>query len=139
MIREQLALDAAILSQAHLLSFQSSHVFNWLAHVFGAALAQMAPLLLLVVAMAVLASLVQTGPVFTFFPLKPQLDRLNPVAGFKRLFSMRMLFELSKNLVKLALIAWLLYLLFWQLLPALLALLNIDPKTYVRQGFDLGV
>jgi flagellar biosynthetic protein FlhB len=98
---DQLALDAVILGQAHLLNFDSAQLFTWLTHVFGETLALLAPLLALVVVMAVLGTLVQTGPVFTFFPIKPQFDRLNPVAGFKRVFSMRLLFELGKNLVKL--------------------------------------
>jgi flagellar biosynthetic protein FlhB len=137
MIKAQLALDAAILSQAHLLDFQSVSVFNWLTHVFGATLAQLAPLLALVAIVAVLGTLLQTGPVLTFFPLKPQLDRLNPVAGFKRVFSMRMLFELGKTLLKLALIGWLLYMVFWQILPRLLALLDLPVASYTRHGLSL--
>jgi len=137
MIREQLALDAAILGQAHLLDFQASSVFSWLTHVFGETLRQLTPILVLVVVMAVLGTLVQTGPAFTTFPLKPQFDRLNPVAGFKRVFSMRLLFELGKNVLKLLLIGWLLYALFWQLLPTLLGLLDLSPTAHLRQGFTL--
>jgi flagellar biosynthetic protein FlhB len=137
MINDQLSLDAAILAQAHLLNFDPPHLFAWLTHVFAETLVDLAPLLLVVVVMAVLGTLVQTGPVFTWFPVKPQFDRLNPVAGFKRVFSLRLLFELGKTVVKLVLIGWLLYVLFWQLLPVLLALLDIHPAAYVRQGLTL--
>ena len=42
------------------------------------------------------------GIVFTGQPLKPDFSRLNPAKGLKRLFSMRMLKETLKNVVKMA-------------------------------------
>jgi flagellar biosynthetic protein FlhB len=60
------------------------------------------PALLLLVT-AVLVEIVQLrGLVFSAEPLKPDFSRLNPAKGLKRLFSMRMLKELAKNIVKLA-------------------------------------
>lgn len=59
----------------------------------------------------VLLELIQLrGFIFTTEPLKPDFSRLNPAKGLKRLFTMRMLKELLKNLVKLVVysaIAWL--------------------------------
>ncbi len=43
----------------------------------------------------------QTGAVFSAHPLKPDFSRLNPVNGFKRVFSLRMLVETAKNVLKL--------------------------------------
>jgi flagellar biosynthetic protein FlhB len=43
------------------------------------------------------------GIVFTTKPLKPDFSRLNPAKGLKRLFSMRMLKETLKSIVKLLL------------------------------------
>ena len=61
------------------------------------------PLLLFVV-IRVTAEIVQNrGLVFSAEPLKPDFTRLNPAKGLKRLFSLRLLKELGKNLVKLAL------------------------------------
>lgn len=55
--------------------------------------------------LAVLAAIaVLRGIPFSTEPVKPQLDKLNPVEGFKRLFAMRALIELVKALVKTALI-----------------------------------
>lgn len=62
------------------------------------------PVLLLVIAMLVITMLfeiVQTGIVFSSQPLKPDFSRLNPVQGLKRVFSMRMLIETAKNVLKL--------------------------------------
>lgn len=46
----------------------------------------------------------QVGALITTEKLKPSLDKLNPMEGFKKMFSMDSLFELAKTLVKAALI-----------------------------------
>ena len=50
---------------------------------------------------AILANVVQTGFVFSFTPLKPKFERLNPVAGFKRVFTKRLLIDAVKSGFKL--------------------------------------
>lgn len=52
----------------------------------------------------VAANLVQTGVVCSAHPLKPDVSRLNPAAGFKRLLSMRTLFDGARAVAKLALL-----------------------------------
>lgn len=42
------------------------------------------------------------GLVFSAHPLKPDFNRINPAKGLKRMFSLRMLKETAKNIVKLA-------------------------------------
>lgn len=64
-----------------------------------------------VLACAFLAEVVQLrGLLFSTYPLKPDFGRLNPAKGLKRIFSLRMMKEAAKNVVKLVaytLIAWL--------------------------------
>ena len=71
------------------------------------------PLLVLgaiVAVVLVFLELVQLrGFIFTTAPLKPDFSRLNPAKGLKRVFSMRMLKETLKNVVKMAVygaVAW---------------------------------
>ena len=64
---------------------------EWLALLFGTMFASVLVL-----------ELVQTGAVFSGQPLKPDFSRLNPARGIKRLFSLRMLLEACKNLLKFA-------------------------------------
>lgn len=59
------------------------------------------PIALLAMLLAVLSNLIQTGPILSGEPLKPKFERLNPVAGFKRVFNKRMLFEAFKSVLKL--------------------------------------
>lgn len=73
----------------------------------GPLFAQIArPLLLLfatLFATVLLFEVVQLGGfVFSASPLKPDFTRLNPVTGLKRLFSLKLLLETAKNVLKLA-------------------------------------
>lgn len=47
------------------------------------------------------ANVAQTGFLFTMESLKPQFSKLNPVSGFKEMFSRKRWFELLKNSLKL--------------------------------------
>lgn len=67
------------------------------------------PFLILVALVAMIANLLQIGFMFTSEPLKLNFNKLNPVAGFKRLFSLRNLVMLVMNIAKLCIImpiAW---------------------------------
>jgi len=48
----------------------------------------------------------QVGFLFTNETLIPKLNRLNPIEGFKRIFSKRALFELFKSVAKILIIGW---------------------------------
>ncbi len=136
MMQAQWRLDAMLFAQAHQLIFEPDAMARWLAEVFRRLLYGLAPLMLLLAAIAIAANLLQTGPVFTTFPLKPDVDRINPISGFKRLFSGRFVFELVKNLVKLAAFSVVLYLIVRDLVPPLLALLTMAPVTYLEAAFS---
>ncbi len=62
------------------------------------------PILILVVA-AIFSGFVQTGPIFTFDPVKPDLSKISIMKGFERLFSKRSIMELVKGIVKLLLVS----------------------------------
>jgi flagellar biosynthetic protein FlhB len=87
-----------------------------IAHLLEVLLWSLAPFFLFVALAAIVASLIQTGAVFSVEPLKADFDRLNPASGAKRVFSGRTLFDTARALVKLALLS----LVAWQALAALL-------------------
>ena len=58
----------------------------------------------------ILANVIQVGFLFTGEPLIPKLEKIDPIAGFKRMFGMRSLVELIKSLAKLAIIGFVAYL-----------------------------
>lgn len=53
----------------------------------------------------VVSNIAQTGFLFSVEPLKPQFSKLNPIQGFKEMFSQRKWFDLLKNSLKLMLVA----------------------------------
>lgn len=70
-------------------------------------------------AFAAIANVVQTGPILSADPLRPKFERLNPVAGFKRVFNKRMIFEGMKSIVKLGFLGVIAYAFFASLWPGL--------------------
>jgi type III secretion protein U len=94
------------------------------AHAGGLVIRVVLPLAAVTAAAAVLAGMLATfGPVMSFEPLAPKLERINPIAGLKRMFSLRSLSEIVKSVVKLAVVA----VAFWQLLSMVLAPLFAAP------------
>ncbi|MFV0440911.1 MAG: flagellar biosynthesis protein FlhB [Lachnospirales bacterium] len=67
------------------------------------------PFMLVVLVVGVITSVVQVGWKVTGKPLKPKLNKLNPISGFKRIFSMRAIVELVKNIAKLSVILLVVY------------------------------
>lgn len=58
---------------------------------------------------ALVGNIVQVGWKVTGKPLKPKLDRLNPIGGFKRMFSQEKVVELIKSILKVLAIALVAY------------------------------
>lgn len=63
------------------------------------------PLLAVVALSAIALNLAQTGPLLAGQRLKPQLSRVNPSAGLKRIVSFEGLFRLAKSLLKFIIVA----------------------------------
>ncbi len=64
------------------------------------------PILLIGVLTAVIVTFFQTRMSFSWEVMKFKLDRISPIKGFKRMFSLRSLMELIKALVKISCLIW---------------------------------
>ena len=126
----QLGLDALLFKQASAFGFSQQQVAAWLTRAGLETVWLLLPLFAVIALAGVLSSLVQHGPVLSVQPIKPDFNRLNPATGLKRLFSKRALFDLAKNLVKLFVFGWVVYIAITNLLPSLVALLNSDTHAY---------
>jgi len=65
-------------------------------------LVTLSPFLLGLFLIGVLSQMVQVGFLFTTKPLEPNFERLNPIAGFGKLFAMRNVVKTGMNSVKMA-------------------------------------
>ena len=70
----------------------------------------------------IVGNVTQIGFLFTFEPMIPKLEKLNPVEGAKKIFSMKNLFEFLKNVVKVSFLGYLLYKIIWASVPELLTM-----------------
>jgi flagellar biosynthetic protein FlhB len=79
-----------------------------------------------------LGNLVQTGPIFSVEPLKMDWQRINPMSGFKRIFSMRTLFDTLRTCIKLALLGTVAYLTLRDLLPQFYGLASLSALGFIK-------
>lgn len=69
----------------------------------------LAPILLIIALVVIVVNYAQVGVVFTAKPLMPSLNKLNPVEGFKRLFSKNSFVEMLKSILKIGVIGFIVY------------------------------
>ncbi|MFY9174723.1 MAG: flagellar biosynthesis protein FlhB [Peptococcia bacterium] len=85
------------------------------------------PIIITAVGAGFVANLMQVGFLFVSEPLKFDLNRINPINGFKRIFSKRALFELLKATVKTCLVGYVAVKYLWGELPRLAILMDLPP------------
>ncbi|SHF36985.1 flagellar biosynthesis protein FlhB [Desulforamulus putei] len=91
------------------------------------------PFFMVLVAVALGANMAQIGFLFAPEAVKPRLDKLNPLTGFKNIFSGRALFELVKSLLKILVVGWAVYAAVMGELANLLAIFHSPPQTMLNQ------
>jgi flagellar biosynthetic protein FlhB len=90
------------------------------------------PLLLTVMVAAIVATVAQTGGIFSFHPVQPDWSRINPVTGFKRVASLRTLFDTGRALAKLAVLVTIVYVAVRDMAPHFHQLAAATPGTFLR-------
>jgi flagellar biosynthesis protein FlhB len=81
----------------------------------------------------------QTGLLWAKKRIGFDFNRLNPISGFKRLFSMNGVVELIKAILKLAVVGWVAYSFLRAHLPDILALAQTDIRSGVAQWVSLAL
>jgi flagellar biosynthetic protein FlhB len=84
------------------------------------------PFLFAAAAIAIIGQVAQVGLMITTKTLEPKFDKLNPVNGFKNIFSKRSLIELIKNIIKIGLLGYLAYMVFMDHIGKLIAVASAD-------------
>jgi flagellar biosynthetic protein FlhB len=82
---------------------------NLFTYVLQQAISIIIPIILLIFVVSLVSTYLQVGFVFTTEPLAFKLERLNPVEGFKRIFSKRALVELAKSIAKVVVLFYIMY------------------------------
>jgi len=100
-----------ILSTMGVFQFTEANLYALLVKLFGIIVLLIAPLILTIIATAVVAKLIQDNGRFEFQTsrMKFSFSKLNPLSGFGRLFNKDALVEMLKSLLKLLVVAWIAY------------------------------
>jgi flagellar biosynthetic protein FlhB len=67
------------------------------------------PFFAVAVIMGILVNVAQVGFLFVGEPLKPKFSKLSIIQGFKRIFSLKSVAEMLKAILKITLVAWVVY------------------------------
>ena len=86
------------------------------------------PMLILALFMGVLTEFLQVGPIVAFKKMAPKLDKMNPVEGIKKMFSMDNLVELVKSVIKTVALLGIGAYVLWKALPDILQVPWSDPS-----------
>lgn len=100
LLRMQFRFDHALLSMTTTHSHSTVALWQLVATSVRHAMHLLFPLLGAIAVAAIVANLAQVGFIFSMHPLKPDWQRVNPTTGFKRVFSMRTLFDAGRTCVK---------------------------------------
>ena len=93
------------------------------------------PILAIAWLVAVLADFVQVGPLVAVAPLMPKLDKLNPTKYFKNIMSVKTLFELFKNIVKVVVLGYIGWMVYSDHIETILMLASVDNNFAVMIEF----
>lgn len=102
-------------------------------------LTMLAPFFLIGFLVAFVSDLMQVKWKFTAKPMKPKFSKMNPIQGFKRIFSMNSVFELIKSIFKVVFIVVVVYNIITDKLETLLLLYEIPFWTAVGEILALAV
>ena len=100
----------------------------------GAALI-IGPILAIAWFVAVMADFIQVGPLIAIAPLIPKLDKLNPTKYFKNIISIKTLFELFKNIVKVIILGYIGWMVYKDHIKTILMLASVDNNFAVMIEF----
>lgn len=86
----------------------------------------MTPIFTFTMLAAIVTNYIQVGFLFTAHPIKPDINRINPVNGFKRIFSRKAFVELLKSFFKVIIVGYIAYLVVSKSYPMLLSMSDMD-------------
>ncbi len=73
----------------------------------------LAPILLVALVAGVVSNYMQVGFLFSAEVIQPKLEKLDPIKGFKRIYSMRAIVELIKSILKITVVGFAAFAVLW--------------------------
>lgn len=117
--------------------FDSNYMFSHLSESMWEAIAALFPWFILVLIAAFLSPLGVGGWLFSAKSLAPKLSRIDPLAGFKRMFSMNSLVELIKAWAKVLVVGAVAYFVIAYYFHDALALQNAPVRPAIKRSSEI--
>lgn len=96
------------------------------------------PFLLASVIIVLFLNFMQVGIVFSAQPLNPDINRLNPIKGFQKIFSMKALVDFIKNMLKLLIVGVVGFSILHTAAPVLRTAISMAPLTAIDYALSVG-
>ncbi|RXY99257.1 flagellar biosynthesis protein FlhB [Fictibacillus sp. S7] len=100
------------------------------------------PVLLTVLAAGVFSNFIQVGFLFSGEAVRMKFERINPLQGFKRIYSLRALVELTKSVLKIAVVGCVTFFVIWSKKDQLLKVSQVSVESalgmYGKMSFQMG-
>lgn len=106
-------------------SFKIESLMSILLYCMLIMLKTLGPILLIIAIVAIAVNYFQVGNIHSIKPVTPSLNKLNPLEGFKRLFSKHSFIELLKSIFKICIVGYVVYDFFtdnYKIIPELIAM-----------------
>ena len=95
------------------------------------------PLVLVSVLVAVIVTMAQTRMLFTMKSAAPKFNRINPLNGIKKMFSVRAIVELIKSLFKIIILLYIVYTVLIDEVTTLPALIDMNPLSAISRTGEI--
>ncbi|THB75540.1 MAG: flagellar biosynthesis protein FlhB [Gammaproteobacteria bacterium] len=130
-VKKQSELSYFVFNSAGNISFEVTHLLQWFSEIAEMTVMVILPFIMAALLLGVATNIFQTGgPLISFFPIKPDIKRINPVEGFKRVISMKTLIEFIKTMIKIVAFGLVGYVCLKALFPIFFGMLSREPSTY---------
>lgn len=134
--RRLFQIDRLILAQVGNVDDTQPAMWHLIDEMVRAAIELGMPFLATLVISAIVGNLLQTGPLLALEPIKPTLERVNPIQGFKKIFSLRTLFDGARAILKLVLLGLVAYFSLKNLAPQFYHLASLPAPRFVQALLD---
>ena len=103
----------SILGRSYVVDMSAGNIQTYLSDVMNGIFGYLIlPIIILVIG-ALAGAMIQHPPLLSFERIKPKLNKISPIAGFKRLFSAQNFFEFTKSILKLIIVGAVILILVW--------------------------
>jgi len=107
-----------------LMEVSETSILIILERLFQETMLFLGPIMIIAIVAGIFSNYIQIGFLFSSEPLKMKLEKIDPIKGFKRIFSIRALVELLKSLLKIVFVGAITFIFLWYHLDDIMMLIN---------------